>query len=144
SAHVELLNNRTSFGELTFDDDDAVLSHVVNGSRVVVLVDGVTEIAGPAASRIGYGPGGSGTWRVEDDFRLFRNIVWPDSSAAIGSQPEYRRFTGPTETVAKAAAADLNALYGFGWTVTPSTGLGASQRVEFRFHPLVDKIVPLL
>jgi hypothetical protein len=85
------------------------------------------------------------TLSVEDDFRLFRNIIWPNSAQAIGSQSsEYRRFTGPTETVAKAAAADLSALLGLGWTVTPSTGLGSSQRVEFRFHPLVDKIVPLL
>lgn len=144
-VHAELLNNQVSFGELLFDDDDPSLASMGNGARVAMRVDDSTELMGPIVSRSGQGPGGTTTIRVEDDFRVFRNILWPNPTQPIGSQTsEYRRHTGPTETVVKSAVTDLSAQLAAGWTITPTTGKGEAQRVEFRFHPLVDKLVPLL
>ena len=144
-AHVELLWNQVSFAELTFDDDDKVWADLKPGARVRILFDDVQVMAGPLVKRAGAGPIGDVTATIEDDFRLFRNLGWQKPSAAIGSQTdEYKRYTGPTETVVKAAAADLSARLGLGWTIPATTGLGSAQRVEFRMHPLVDKLVPLL
>lgn len=145
-AHVELLNNAVSFAELTFDDDDAALALMDAGARVTVRIDDQPEVSGPIVSRRGNGPDGAATVTVEDDFRVFRNILWPAPTRPINSQTsEYRRYSGPTETVVKAAVSDLSTQDGAGWTVPASAGRGlAGQRVEFRFHPLVDKLVPLL
>ncbi|GGH34257.1 Gp37-like protein [Microbacterium album] len=146
TVHAELLWNGASFAELTFDDDDKAWSDLGPGSRVRVLVNGRSEIHGPIVEFAGEGPEGGTTITVEDDFRLFRNLGWQVPGAPISGQgaAAYRRYTGPTETVVKAACADLSARMGLGWTIAPNKQLGSAQRVEFRMHPLVDKLVPLL
>lgn len=145
SLHAELLRNQVGFCELTFDDDSDDLDKIEAGSRVVLLRDGVPKLAGPIVQQSGSKSGGDVVVRAEDDFRVFRNLGWPNPSAAIDAQTsEYRRYTGPTETVVKQAIAELNTMLSLGLTVVPSIGLGADQRVEIRFHPLVDKLVPLL
>ena len=146
SAHVELLWDGVSTAELTFDDDASVWGVLERGDRVIVLADGVRRMAGPWVKRTGSTESRTGTLHVEDDFRLFRLLGWPKPSAAISAQTDaYRRYTGTTEAVVKAACADLSARLGLGWVIPASTGLGSTgRRVEFRFHPLVDKLAPLV
>ncbi|MTE24822.1 hypothetical protein [Microbacterium sp. ZXX196] len=146
-VHVELLWNQVSFAELTFDDDDKAMSVLGEGSRVRVLVDGVAHVDGPVV-----GIDGSDTEAasevvvtVEDDFRLFRNLGWQNPAQPLSNQSsEYKRYSGPLETVMKAACTDLSTRLGLGWVVPASTGLGSSVRVEFRMHPLTDKFTDLL
>lgn len=143
SVHCELLHNAVSFAELTFDDDDT--SDMTPGTRIRVQVAGNAEIEGPITGWRGTGPTGSTVITVEDDFRLFRGLGWPNPDRPINSQTsEYKRYSGPTETVVKAACADLSTRLGLGWTVPTSTALGSTQRVEFRFHPLIDKLASLV
>lgn len=148
TVHAELLNNRVSFCELTFDDDDKAWSDLGPGSRVKMLVDGSQEphdLYGPVVELGGEGPDGETTVIVEDDFRAFQGLGWQNPGNAIGNQTsEYRRYTGATETVVKAACRDLSDRLGYGWTIAPDQAVGSLQRVEVRMHPLVDKLVPLL
>lgn len=147
-AHTELLANEVSFSELVFDDDDPQLDVLTPGCRVRVVrdADDVMVLQGPVVGRSGSGPAGVVTVTVEDDFRRFRNLGWQVPGAAITAQgtAEYKRYTGPTETVVKAACQDLSDRIGYGWTIPVSVGLGSVQRVEFRMHPLVDKLLPLV
>lgn len=145
-AHVELVHNAISIADLTFDDDDVALDPLgSDGARVRVLFDGVQRMAGFVDSASGSGPAGSTVVRVVDDFEQFSLLGWPKPAAALTAQSdEYRRYSDDVETVVKLACTELSARLGLGWTVAASTGLGENVRVEFRFHPLADKLVPLL
>lgn len=144
-SHIELLWNQVSFAEVTFDDDHPVWEHMVVGARVRVMVDEVEQLRGPVRRLSGSGPDGRITATVEDDFRKFRLLGWPKPAAAINLQTdEFKRYSGVTETVVKAACADLSTRLGLGWSIPTTTGLGTSQRVEFRFDPLVDLLLPPL
>ncbi|WP_137843865.1 hypothetical protein [Microbacterium sp. 2FI] len=146
-SHVELLQNDVSFAELVFDEDDPVWGKVQDGHRLRCLYeDGSHLMGGVIESREGEWPQGAGILRVEDDFRLFRLLGWQTPDAAITAQTnEYARYTGHTETVVKAACADLSDRLGLGWSIPSSANLGTpGRRVEFRMHPLVDKLKPLV
>lgn len=144
-SHTELLWNRVSTAELAFDDDDRVWADLQPGARVRAYWDGEEVLRGPLRRRSGTGPTGTITATIHDDFRLFSNLGWPKPASAITAQTdEYRTYTGPTETVVKTACAELSARLGLGWVIPPSTGAGRPQRVEMRFHPLTDKLVPIL
>lgn len=145
SSHMELLWNEVSFAELTFDDDDKIWGDLANGSRVRALWNEAVVLHGPVVSRSGASGARSSTLRVEDQWRSFRNLGWQNPDRVISSQiSEYKRYTGPAETVVKDACRDLSGRLGLGWTIAPDKGLGGDSRVEFRMHPLVDKLVPLL
>lgn len=144
-AHVELLRNGVSFAELTLDDSDEIWAYVLNGDRVHGLYDGQHLIAGPIVKRHGTAPVGESMILVEDDFRDFRGLGWQNPGNLISAQTsEYRRYSGRTETVVKAVCADLSTRLGLGWTIAPDKLLGRPQRVEYRMHPVIDKIKPLL
>jgi len=145
TSHTELLGNEVSFAELVFDDDDAVWSDLTNGSRVRGMWGDDLAIHGPVVSRAGASSSRTSTLRVEDRWRAFRNLGWQNPDRPISSQiSDYKRYTGSTETVVKNACRDLSDRLGLGWTIAPDKGLGVDSRVEFRMHPLVDKLVPLL
>ncbi|MCC2031836.1 siphovirus ReqiPepy6 Gp37-like family protein [Microbacterium allomyrinae] len=145
TSHVELLWDAVSFAELEFDDDDPIWAAVADGARVRALFDGQPVMCGPVITRRGNAPMGSSTMLVEDDFRMFRSLGWPNPASPLTAQTsEYRRYSGPTETIVKTACQELSDRLGLGWTITPTLGRGTSQRIELRMHPLVDKFtVPL-
>lgn len=145
TSHTELLWNEVSFAELTFDDDDKVWDDIANGSRVRALWNDEVVLHGPVVARSGASGARSSTLRVEDRWRAFRNLGWQNPDRAISSQiSEYKRYAGPAETVVKNVCRDLSDRLSLGWTIAPDKGLGSDSRVEFRMHPLVDKLVPLL
>lgn len=145
SSHTELLWNEVSFAELSFDDDDPVWGDLANGSRVRGIWGDELVIHGPVVARGGASSSRTTTIRVEDQWRAFRNLGWQNPDRPISSQTsEYKRYTGPAETVVKNACRDLSDRLGLGWTIAPDNGLGDASRVEFRMHPLVDKLGPLL
>lgn len=150
TVHAELIQNGVSFGELDFDRtvDASILRP---GYRVRMFVDGSDEesLAGPIVHRTR--TRGGVLLRVEDDFRVFMNLGYPTTtSPGTGSAATlpaaYRRYTGTTEQVVKQVCSDLSTRLGYGWTIPPAvlTGLVSNRRVEFRFHPLLDKLVDLL
>lgn len=145
TSHTEVLWNEVSFAELTFDDDDRVWGDLQNGSRVRALWGDDLLLHGPVTERSGESSGRTSTIRIEDRWRAFRSLGWQNPDRPITSQiSEYKRYTGATETVVKNACRDLSNRLGLGWTIAPDKGLGVDSRVEFRMHPLVDKLVPLL
>lgn len=144
-SRVELVWNGVGRAELTFDDDALALSNIGDDSKVRVHRDGEVLMTGRLASRNGTGPVGATTVVFEDDFAEFKNLGWQNPTAAITSQTsEYARYAGATETVVKTVCAALSTRMGFGWTIPTTTGLGSTQRVEFRMHPLTDKLVELV
>lgn len=144
-SNIELLWNDISFADLTFAAAK-MPDALVRGSRLHVRWDGETIMTARCSNRRGAsGRGGRVTARFVDDFALLQNLGWPKPTAAIDAQDvKRRRYTGPTETVVKTAAGELSTRLGLGWTIPPTTGEGAAQRVEFRFHPLIDKLTPLV
>jgi hypothetical protein len=146
-VRTELAWNGLSKTIMTFDDDDKWLRKIEDhdDARVRVRRDDEILMTGWFAKRGGTGPQGTTTVEFWDDFADVAGLGWPNPAAAISAQTdEYARYTGPTETVVKAACAALSARLGHGWTIPATTGLGSPQRVELRFHPLLDKLVPLV
>lgn len=144
ASHVELLWNAVSTAEIVLDDDAPLWDVLEPGDRVRVMVDGVRRMAGPWVRRSIDTRTRTRTLLIEDDFREFRNPLWPVPSATIAAQiDEYRVLDSVTETLVKTACTEASVCLGLGWTVAPNTGLGDQHRVEFRFHPLIDKLAPL-
>jgi hypothetical protein len=145
AVRTELLWNGMPKTVLTFDDDDPFWGKLADDSYIRVHRGDEVLMTGMFAKKGGTGPQGSASVEFWGDFQWFQALGWPKPAAAIGAQTdEYARYTGPTETVVKAACAALSTRLGLGWSIPATTGLGSTQRVEFRFHPLVDKLVPIL
>lgn len=144
-CRVDLQWNGVSTAALTFDDDSEYWSMFGDDARVRVHRGDEILLSGSLSKKRGSGPAGSGTVVFDDDFADVKNLGWPNPTAAITAQTaEFARYTGPVETVVKAAAAGLSSRLGYGWTIPASTGLGASVRVEMRMHPLYDRLVELV
>lgn len=134
------------------DDDDVALPDLLqDGARCAYRFRGVEWFRGMVSKVDGVGPRGSTTMLVEGDFRKlwdWQGSPKPtddDLSTQRTIDQEYARYTGVTEAVARAALVANFARLGVPWDVAPSSGRGASgQRVEFRWHPLAEKLVPLL
>lgn len=147
SSSTTLLRNEVSFTEFVLDADHPALPDAtVSGARCGFRFRGREWFRGRVAATPGHGPVGETTIRVESDVRKLWD--WhgrPVPGAAVTAQvAEYARYSGPTETIAKAAMAANFARLGVAWSVAPNLGRGPAARLEFRFHPLADKIVPLL
>lgn len=128
------------------DDDPALVDILANGARCAVLFNGLEEFRGRVSATPGAGPEGHVTVYVEGDFCRLRDLpAWPKPTSALSSQTdEYARYSGPSETVVKAAvAANVGRLAG-SWVVNSSSGRGADVAVEVRMNPLGDKVLPLL
>lgn len=107
-------------------------------------------LSGPVVSRRGQGPAKKATLTVEiaDDIRILSGVLgWPVPASPISGQSaaEYATYTGPAETVVKAAAsANAVARLGLPLTIAPNLARGATVPggVALRFHPLWDKLLP--
>lgn len=147
-ATADLLWNDTSIATFILDDDHpAVPDLTAPGARCRVRLDEGELFRGRVARTPGRGPNGQIEFHVQCDKRKLKQWYgWPKPAAAIGAQTdEYARYTGNTEAAVKAAlTANLTRL-GVPWTVAPNTeNRGPAVRLEFRFHPLADKIYPVL
>ncbi len=143
-ATVELAWNRASVAEFIIDDDHRLLPALVDeGARVRVYLDGVLEMSGLVETIEATFPGGDATVTVLSEFDMLQYVLaWPKPTAPIGGQDqEYRKYTGPSETVAKTAISEAVTRLSLGWTVAASAGKGSATRVETRFHPLPDRII---
>jgi hypothetical protein len=146
-SSTELIANGIPNSEFVLDDDDPALSAVTaEGARCAFWFRGVEWYRGRVGATPGTGPNGATTIRVEGDFRkLWDWQGWPKPSAAVNAQDvEYDRFTGPSESVFKSAISAAFTRLGVPWTVGADLGRGTSTRVEFRFHPLAEKLIPAL
>lgn len=84
------------------------------------------------------------TVQVEDDYRLATRILaWPVPASALTAQTvEYRTITGPAETVMKTVIGENATRLGLPVTVATDLGRGATITATFRFHPILDRIMP--
>lgn len=141
-----LLLNATSYHQLVFDAADEVWTALTPGARVAVLWDGVEQDRGSVHLLGGGERTAPRTCTVLNDWwRFTKNTGWPKPGSAITSQTDkYKRYTGPTETVVKAVCAAVSTRLGYGWTIPTTTGLGVTERVEFRFDNLADVLTPLV
>ena len=118
-------------------------------ARAVFEEDGEHRLSGPLEFIEATGPSSEGliTFTFDDDFRELRNILgWPVPAAALTAQTvEYYTLTGPAETVVKTLV-QLNGVTRLGKpiTIAPDLGRGQVITVSIRFHPLYDKLVPVL
>lgn len=147
-AEVNLNWNTTSVATFVVDDDHRMLNAMAtDGARCRVMLNGVQEMSGLIESVKGTFPDGEVTVTAMSDFEALRYVLgWQVPTAAITAQAsEYRTYSGVSETVAKNAISEANTRLGLGWTVTATGGKGTATRVEFRMHPLFDKILePLI
>lgn len=132
------------------------------GARAVIELerDGQSEVvmSGKIRGLVAEGgPAGVTTFDIEDDFRLFYNLLgfpvpgsWQaDATGAItqtGAKSDDR--TGPAETVVKGyLSANLARWVGrtASYYVVPTQGRGATLTVDgMRMTPLAEKLLPLL
>ncbi|MFL2002010.1 Gp37-like protein [Microbacterium sp. A1-JK] len=146
-ASSELPPNQIPTASFVLDDDDSALAAVTApGARCGVWFRGIERFRGRIESTPGEGPQGFITANIEGDIRKLWD--WHGRQvpgAALDAQAsEYRVYTGKTESVVKAALAENFARLGVPWTVAPSLDRGVTVRVEFRMHPLADKLIPIL
>lgn len=150
-SEAEPMSNQTSMATLTLDDDHAALPALTaKGARCAVWFRGHELFRGKVIRIPGSGPGGTVSIVIASDLRkMWHWQGWPVPSAAIGAQTsEYRSYSGATETVFKTAMAENILRLGIPWTITPTLGRGSlipsGSPVSFRFHPLADKLIPVL
>lgn len=128
-------------------DHPRVADLLTRGCRLHVDY-GPHRIGGPIRRRGAAGPRRQAqvTVEVHDDWRLFtRMLGWPVPGAGVGGQDKaYWTRSGPAETVVKAAIAENAARLGLPVTVAPDQERGGHIEASLRFHPLADRLVPLL
>lgn len=102
--------------------------------------------SGRVISLEGTGPYGKATVNIADDKALLDTVLgWQKPTAALTAQNvEYAVYTGPAETVVKAAIAANATRLGLPWDIVPTRGEGAAARLELRMHDLTRKITPIL
>lgn len=149
SLKVNVRHNAVSTATFSIDADHPRAEDLLtSGVRVHIDYDGKRIVGGPVRSWAGKGPARSAvlTFTVEDDWRLLTRVLgWPVPTAPLTAQTsEYDTRTGPAETVAKAVIAANVARLGLPVTVAPSLGRGSSITAAFRFHPLADRLLPLI
>jgi hypothetical protein len=146
-AEADISPNVIPTATFTLDDDDDLLPKVLEpGASCAVYIRGVERFRGEMNAYDGDGPDGSITITVTGDLQmLWAWNGWQSPTRAADAQnTEYRTYTGPSETVFKNALAENIARLGVPWTVAPSQGRGSTVRVQFRMHPLADKLIPIL
>lgn len=150
-SDAEPMSNQIGTATLTLDDDHAALPALTaRGARCAVWFRGHELFRGKVIRIPGAGPKGTVSIFIESDFRkLWQWYGWPVPGAAISAQTsEYRNYSGTAEAVFKTAMSENVARLGVPWTVAPSLGRGslipATSPVSFRFHPLAEKLVPVL
>lgn len=130
---------------------ERVAELMADGARLRVLFKGQHLISGPiVADELDTdGVSGSYTVKVEDDFRVLREVLgWPVPDAAISAQGarEYYTYHGNAEFCLKTAVTHngVTRLAVPGLTVAPNLNRGATipGGVPVRMHPLMDQFFP--
>lgn len=115
-------------------------------ARVTVDYEGRRVLSGPVRSWQGAsGPPAVVEAEVQGDFRLLHRVLgWPTPGAALTSQTSaYDVRSGPAETVLKGyVTANAVTRLGLPVTVAPDQARGSSVKVQSRFHPLVELLLP--
>ncbi|MDQ7877376.1 hypothetical protein Q9R08_05230 [Microbacterium sp. QXD-8] len=156
-SRASLRWNAASTAHLTVKDIDPVIPDLLaDGARAAVWM--ITEDGGSVSQErlleggigdvSGEGPKGTVTFPVVDDFDMLNEILgWQAPTAPITGQSaaEYARYTGSSETRAKAAIQANVTRLGLPWTVAASLDRGSDGRTEFRMHKLLDRVIdPLI
>jgi hypothetical protein len=162
SISVNVRHNQQGTASLTVGADHRLVGALTApGARVVIehkpwptkygpAPDWEFLMSGAVVSRRGQGPMKKATVTVEiaDDIRYLSGILgWPVPTQPVTNQSgaEYAKYTGPAETVVKAAAKANIQRLGLPITVAPDLGRGATVPggLSLRFHPLYDKLLPI-
>lgn len=147
SSDTVLIANGIPTAEFTVDDDDPSLDDLTaDGARCGYWFRGVEWFRGRVDSIEGTGPIGDVSFRVTGDVRkLWDWQGWPEPDAPVTVQTEeYARYTGVSESVFKDALTENFTRLGVPWTTAADLARGSSTRVEFRFHPLAEKLIPVV
>lgn len=148
---VERFNKKgmTTVGLLS---NDRMIEHLVaNGARMVIRDEADQHVmSGYVSSWRGAGPTTTGTFEVtvEDDFVELEDMLgWVIPTAPITAQGTAGvnwQMTGPAETVLKAAVTANATRLGKPLTCAPDQGRGATITARLRFHPLYDRLFPIV
>ena len=120
------------------------------GARLRVIAGGRQVFSGPIRTMAGSGPSDASTLTVhaEDDVRLlWRLLIWPSPSpapsGANGSKmpAEYRRITGPAETVVKTLLRENIRRAERPIVIAPDQGRGATMSASMRFNTIGEKLM---
>lgn len=145
TASLSVPTNHRRIGEL-----------ITDGARLEITYDGVFLMSGIVDSVNASGPdmAGNVTVTVLDDLRLLRSIGMPNPGLpqAAGSMPSqgadtaYYKASGTAEAIVKDVVKKNLATF-FEIPITCATnlnrGTSPSGGVQFRFHPLLDKLLPM-
>lgn len=132
--------------------DPALARCIEDGARLVIRDENRQHLmSGPIVRWRGTGPSKRALFEldVEDDFRILKDVLgWVQPSEPITNQGiagTNWTMTGPAETVLKAAvtANAVNRL-GLPLTVAPNQGRGSTIKASLRFHPLYDRLFPVV
>lgn len=129
---------------------------IASGTRLVLNYRGKFAMSGQVRARAAKGPDSAAniTCTVEDDLRIFRNLGMPNPGApqGNGSMPSqgadtaYYTATGTAEDIVKDVVTK-NLVTRLQLPVTVATNLHRgstpSGGIQFRFHPLMDKLLPM-
>lgn len=151
-VEITPMHNDVGMAKITLplDHPKAALLHGEEGMRAVFEQDGEHRLSGYLGAIEAVGPTGEGkiTFTFDDDYQELRDILgWPVPGVDIVQQyqAEYHTLTGPAETVVKTLVqANGVTRLGKPITIAPDQGRGQVVTVSMRFHPLYDKLVPVL
>ncbi len=143
--------NQTGTATLVVDlSHHAVPYLLADGARLVIFLRDEQLMSGKIHQRAAEGPSIDGTLTVylKDDFRLLHQILgWPLPASPIASQASlhydiYGNAEGVLKTVVQANIVDRQGL-----PVTVATDLNrggaiTAHTMQFRFHPLYEKLFP--
>lgn len=148
SVEVDLIANGVGSATVVIPSHRPRVSDALaDGARLVIDEPGVFKMSGPVVKRGGAGPNDeSVTLTIEDDARLLTRILgWPAPTQPIGSQGlAYAKYTGTAETIFKNVTRANALRAGLPVTVAPDLLRGATipGGLQFRFHPLADRLFP--
>ena len=132
----------------TIDDDHVRAADLkAEGARVEIYRDKEYQVGGWVEVSDGtYAVAGQLTFSVVDFYSILHDwSAWPKPAAALtGQDVAYRTITGPAETVVKTVLAETAARLGYPLIVAPDLGRGAAGTYTFRFHPLYDRLFPMV
>ncbi len=149
-------HNQQPTASLTVDVGSPRLNDLLtDGVRAVIHYRGTQMMSGPVRSWQAQGPSATAdfTFQIADDWWLFQRLLaWPVPTAAgadldtklTAQTSEYDTKTGPAETVLKGIVSDNVGRLTPTVTVAPDQGRGGTISLANRFHPLTDRLLPLL
>lgn len=118
------------------------------GMRVRIFQEDACIVSGPIKAVSSTGTAAPTlTLEVQDWWGKGSEMLgWPVATSPLtGQTAEYRTLTGPAETVAKAIFRETATRLGYPLTIAPDQGRGGTiTAVQWRFHPIYDRLYPLL